>query len=71
MLLCFDFVLTFPDEVDLIWRRKFRVGSLLFMMNRVAAVLTAFVMMSESFAEVCSSQLTDWTLTDMFFQPGL
>ena len=57
VLLFYDLALTFADEVDLIWRRKLNAASMIFIMNRVAVVLTAFVMMSENFAGVRALRL--------------
>ena len=39
-LLGYDFVLTLSDEVELIWRRKFSVASVIFVLNRATALLT-------------------------------
>ena len=52
VLLCYEFVLNFADEVEFIWRRKLSAASIIFFINRIAAVITAFVMMSENFGRV-------------------
>ena len=38
MCLIYDSVLTIQDEVDLIWRRRPNVASMIFIMNRIAAI---------------------------------
>ena len=38
-LLAYDFILTFEDEVELIWRRKLSIASAVFITNRIAASL--------------------------------
>ena len=36
-LLAYDSILTFEDEVELIWRRKLSIASAVFIANRIAA----------------------------------
>ena len=38
-LLAYDSILTFEDEVELIWRRKLSIASAVFITNRIAASL--------------------------------
>ena len=38
-LLAYDSILTFEDEVELIWRRKLSIASAVFITNRIAALL--------------------------------
>ena len=38
-LVAYDSILTFEDEVELIWRRKLSIASAVFITNRVAVAL--------------------------------
>ena len=53
-LLAYDSILMIDDEVELIWRRKLSTASVIFIINRIAVILTAFVKTTENFAAVCS-----------------
>ena len=41
--LLYDSILTMPDEVDLIWRRKLSAASIIFIVNRVALVVSVIL----------------------------
>ena len=39
MLIIYDFMLTTPDEVELIWSRKLGAGSVIHIMSRISAII--------------------------------
>lgn len=46
--LLYDTLLTLSDEVDLIWRRKLSIASVIFIMNRVELVFTVTSVTSQA-----------------------
>ena len=51
--LVYDSILTIPDEVDLIWRRKPSVASVIFVLNRMAILAIILFSVLEDVDNVC------------------
>ena len=52
-LLAYDSILTFEDEVELIWRRKLSIASAVFITNRIAASLSVVYTIFVDVDDVC------------------
>lgn len=44
MLLCYDFMITFSNEVEFIWKRKFTLATVLFCVNRYATLFNQILL---------------------------
>jgi len=42
-VITYDTILTLPQEIDLLWGRKFRLAALLYIMARYSALITPFI----------------------------
>ncbi|KAI0074092.1 hypothetical protein K474DRAFT_1774255 [Panus rudis PR-1116 ss-1] len=59
-LIFYDYVLTFNEEINCIWKRKMNFPSLLCLLNRYLLLVTAFIIAAE--------QLTPWTPDEKTFK---
>ncbi|KAL4246673.1 hypothetical protein ABKN59_008876 [Abortiporus biennis] len=58
-LLVFDHIITFDQEVERIWKRKRNVASVLFVVNRIGALLFSTTMMWNTFGPAIATRSVD------------
>jgi hypothetical protein len=57
VILCYDYILTFPAEVRLIWQKPFSSFSLLFYINRYGSICVGIISVLVSFLQSDSVQM--------------
>ena len=68
MVLVYDHLLTFADEVELIWRQRPTVASAVFITNRMAALLIVVYSMLIDIGNVRHTSRIDYHNLTIFFR---